>query len=108
MDQFENPIPWADIKMSFFESKSHTRRNKEQIMADVLTKSLEPIIPTHLMYQTNLSWSVLRKLISTLSELGLIKRVEFSPNKRTTEVIVCTEEGKLYLKAWKEVKKYSP
>jgi predicted transcriptional regulator len=106
MNQLEAQIPWADVKMNFFEPKSHVRRNREQIMADVLTKSLEPALPTHLMYQTNLSWSVLRKIIGHLSELGLITRVEFSPNKRTKEVIVCTEEGKLFLKAWEEVKKY--
>ena len=77
------------------------RRGEVQILIDILTISLRGVKVTHLMYKANLSYSTLRKYLSTMSKRGLIAKV---CNDDGSMVYRTTEKGKLILNRLKEVK----
>ena len=53
------------------------RRDELRIMTDLMVNMLEPTRPTHLLYRTNLSYSQLKKYLSSLLNMGLIEeRIE--------------------------------
>ena len=81
-----------------------TRRTKIDIINDMLVSIREKggkIKPTHLMYKANLSYSTLRKYLSTMSKRGLIVKVR---NYEGSVVYRTTEKGKRVLDRLKEVK----
>jgi predicted transcriptional regulator len=77
------------------------RRGEVQILIDILDISLREVKLTHLMYKANLSYSTLRKYLSTMSKRGLIVKV---CNNDGSMVYRATEKGKLVLYRLKEVK----
>jgi predicted transcriptional regulator len=77
------------------------RRGEVQILIDILEISLREVKLTHLMYKANLSYSTLRKYLSTMSKRGLIVKV---CNNDGSMVYRATEKGKLVLYRLKEVK----
>lgn len=56
-------------------------------------------VPTHLMYKTNLSWSILKKLIGELVEKGYVKQI--SEEARTRYFL--TMKGMQLLQLYKSV-----
>jgi predicted transcriptional regulator len=76
------------------------RRGEVQILIDLLTLSLNGVKATHLMYKANLSYSTLRKYLSTALRNGLIKKIN---NDDGSIVYYITEKGKLLLKKLNEV-----
>jgi predicted transcriptional regulator len=70
-------------------------------LIDILEISLREVKLTHLMYKANLSYSTLRKYLSTMSKRGLIVKV---CNNDGSMVYRATEKGKLVLYRLKEVK----
>jgi predicted transcriptional regulator len=77
------------------------RRGEVQILIDILDVSLRGVKLTHLMYKANLSYSTLRKYLSTMSKRGLIVKV---CNNDGSMVYRATEKGKRVLDRLKEVK----
>ena len=77
------------------------RRGEVQIIIDILDISLRGVKFTHLMYKANLSYSTLRKYLSTMSKRGLIIKVY---NSDGSMVYHATEKGKRVLDRLKEVK----
>jgi predicted transcriptional regulator len=77
------------------------RRGEVQILIDILGISLRGVKVTHLMYKANLSYSTLRKYLSTMSKRGLIVKVR---NDDGSMVYRATEKGKHVLNRLKEVK----
>jgi predicted transcriptional regulator len=77
------------------------RRGEVQILTDILTISLKGVKATHLMYRANLSYSTLRKYLSTAMKQGLVKKV---CNEDGSVVYHITDKGKLLLEKLKEVK----
>jgi predicted transcriptional regulator len=78
----------------------HRRRGEVQILADILTLSLKGAKATHLMYKANLSYSTLRKYLSTTMKKGLISKV---CNDDGSVAYCITEKGKLLLDRLNEV-----
>lgn len=77
------------------------RRGEVEIFIDILGITLRGVKVTHLMYKANLSYSTLRKYLSTMSKRGLITKV---CNVDGSVVYYATEKGKLALNRLKEVK----
>jgi len=77
------------------------RRGEVEILLDILDISLKGVKITHLMYKANLSYSTLRKYLSTMSKRGLITKV---CNDDGSVVYYPTEKGKIVLNRLKEVK----
>ncbi|MEM2506758.1 MAG: winged helix-turn-helix domain-containing protein [Nitrososphaeria archaeon] len=76
------------------------RRGEVQILMDILNISLNGVKVTHLMYRANLSYSTLRKYLSTALGKGLI--VNFRDSDGSV-VYRTTEKGRLLLGKLKEV-----
>lgn len=77
------------------------RRGEVQILIDILRISKKGVKVTHLMYKANLSYSTLRKYLSSMSKRGLIVKVR---NNDGSMVYRATEKGKLVLNRLKEVR----
>jgi predicted transcriptional regulator len=61
------------------------RRSVQQVLIDLLRVSTEPIIPTRLMYHSNLSWSLMNKYSQVLVTKGLLKETMEQPQRRNGE-----------------------
>ncbi|MGB9959762.1 MAG: winged helix-turn-helix domain-containing protein [Candidatus Bathyarchaeales archaeon] len=72
-----------------------------QILVDILNLSIKGAKATHLMYRANLSYSTLRRYLSTALKQNLIIKVR---NNEGATVYYITEKGKLLLERLKEVK----
>jgi len=51
------------------------RRDELKIMTDLMGNMLQPMRSTHLLYRTNLSYSQLKKYLSSLLNMGLIEEL---------------------------------
>jgi len=68
------------------------RRDELRIMTDLMINMLEPTRTTHLLYRTNLSYSQLKKYLSSLLNMGLIEeRIE------PYRAFGVTERGRIFL-----------
>jgi predicted transcriptional regulator len=77
------------------------RRSEIQILTDILNLSLKGVKATHLMYKANLSYSTLRRYLSTALRQNLVMKV---CNDDGSVEYCITEKGKLLLDRLKEVK----
>lgn len=74
-------------------------RNKFDIMADVLSVASGRAKKTQIMYQANLSYSLLQKYLSE------VRRFSFVVYERKARCYVLTDKGKGFLQAYKEYSK---
>ena len=73
------------------------KRDRIEIMAEILGLCSEPRTKTHVMYGTNLSWKMLQYYLSELQSLGLL---EIHDN--STRYVV-TIRGREFVEKWKEL-----
>ena len=73
-------------------------RTQEEIIATILSVVLDEPKKTHIMYRANLSYALLRKYLSILSEAGLITYQD------EDRIYHLTERGKIYLNRYQEYK----
>lgn len=78
----------------------HRRRGEVQILTDILILSLKGVKATHLMYKANLSYSTLRKYLSSALRKGLVSK---ACNDDGSVVYCITEKGRLLLERLNEV-----
>jgi len=76
------------------------RRGEVEILIDILGISMKGVRTTHLMYKANLSYSTLRKYLSTMSKRGLIAKVRKADG---SIIYYSTEKGKIVLNRLNEV-----
>jgi predicted transcriptional regulator len=74
------------------------KRNRFEIMAEILSFCKQPQNKTKVMYRTNLSWKMVQKYLSQLESLRLLK-VHHSLAKYVT-----TRKGLKFVEKWKELK----
>ena len=76
------------------------KRSAEELQRELLDRALEPIKPTTLMYISNMSWVSMNRHLNTLEELGLITRLDPTPEDdcRTKVLLQTTAKGVAYLK----------
>ena len=87
-------------------SRKKTRRGKIEIYEDILhliERKGGACLKTHLMYQTNLSFSQLQEYLHELEDLDLIEI-----KKSSFIVIYMTERGVKALSAIRNLRKYFP
>ncbi len=68
------------------------RRNELTIMTDLMANMLQPTRSTHLLYRTNLSYSQLKKYLSSLLNMGLIEET-IKPHRAFS----VTDRGRTFL-----------
>jgi len=72
------------------------RRSRLEIYLDVLWAIKSGIRkPTRIMYEANLSWKPLQKILESMTSQGLIEKMDASNNrdKRTNTVFTITQKG---------------
>ena len=74
------------------------KRDRLEIMAEILGLCSEPKTKTHVMYGTNLSWKMLQHYLSELQSRELLE-VHNNSNRYVT-----TKRGLNFLDKWKELK----
>ncbi len=75
------------------------RRSRADIVADILSVTLNGARKTQLMYQANLSFRRREKYVGDLIGLGLMDVISHSPVTYTT-----TERGREWLKNYEKIK----
>ena len=73
------------------------KRDRIEIMAEILDLCSEPRTKTHVMYGTNLSWKMLQHYLSELQTLELLE-VHNGSTK-----YVATKRGREFLEKWSEL-----
>jgi predicted transcriptional regulator len=73
------------------------KRDRVEIMAEILSLCLKPQIKTQVMYGTNLSWKMLRYYLFQLKKLNLLEIND------ETKKFMTTKRGKEFVKKWKEL-----
>jgi len=74
------------------------KRDRVEIIADILGLCSEPKTKTHVMYGTNLSWKMLQHYLSELQSRKLLEK------QSKSKTYVTTTRGLDFLKKWKELK----
>ena len=75
-----------------------TKRDRVEIMAEILGLCLNPTTKTHVMYGTNLSWKMLQHYLSHMQSRELLEM--YKDSKR----YVTSKKGKEFLARWNELK----
>jgi predicted transcriptional regulator len=75
------------------------KRDRVEIMADILGLCSEPKTKTHVMYGTNLSWKMLQHYLFELQSL------EFLEVHNNSTRYVTTKRGLEFVDKWKELQK---
>jgi predicted transcriptional regulator len=76
-----------------------TKRDRVEIMAEILGLCSKPQTKTRVMYGTNLSWKMLKHYIGYMQEHGLLEEQQESTK------FVTTGRGKEFVTKWKELQK---
>lgn len=71
---------------------SSGRRDEITIMTDLMANMFQPMRSTHLLYKTNLSYSQLKKYLTSLLHMGLV--VETAKPYRAFSI---TERGRTFM-----------
>ena len=75
------------------------KRDRIEIMAEILGLCSKPKTKTHVMYGTNLSWKMLQYYLSELQSLELLE-----VHSNSTRYVT-TKRGQDFVKKWKELQK---
>jgi predicted transcriptional regulator len=75
-----------------------SKRDKIEIIAEILCLCSEPQTKTHVMYGTNLSWKMLQHYIAHMQDKGLLE------TKDASTKYVTSKRGREFLQRWKELK----
>ena len=73
------------------------KRDRVEIMAEILGLCSEPRTKTHVMYGTNLSWKMLQYYLSELQALELLE-----VHDNSTRYVI-TNRGREFVEKWKEL-----
>ena len=73
-------------------TKASGRRDELTIMSDLMVNMLQPTRSTHLLYRTNLSYSQLKKYLTSLLHMGLIEETT-NPHRAFS----VTDRGRAFL-----------
>ncbi|PVX23363.1 MAG: hypothetical protein CW691_10860 [Candidatus Bathyarchaeum sp.] len=75
-----------------------SKRDRVEIMAEILCLCLDPKTKTHVMYGTNLSWKMLQHYLAHMQTRELLEMPDDSTK------YVTTNRGREFLARWKELK----
>jgi predicted transcriptional regulator len=74
------------------------KRDRIEIVADILGLCSKPKTKTHVMYGTNLSWKMLQHYLSELQSRELLEK------QNTSKTYVTTKRGQEFIEKWRELK----
>ena len=74
------------------------KRDRVEIMAEILALCVEPKNKTHVMYGTNLSWKMLQQYLAHMQSRNLLEI------KNDSTKYVTTKRGQDFVVKWKQLK----
>jgi predicted transcriptional regulator len=74
------------------------KRDRIEIIAEILGLCSKPKTKTHVMYGTNLSWKMLQHYLSELQSRGLLEVHDESTR------YITSQRGLEFLEKWREIK----
>ena len=81
--------------------KERKKRSDLEILADILKVTMYGAKKSHIVYQANLNFEIVKRYLKRLSEAGLIT---FSPE--SNRLIITTLKGRRYLKHYETLTNY--
>ena len=75
------------------------KRDKIEIIAEILGLCSKPKTKTHVMYGTNLSWKMLQHYLSELQSRELLEVHDDATR------YITSQRGREFLEKWREIKK---
>jgi predicted transcriptional regulator len=75
-----------------------SKRDRVEIMAEILGLCQKPQTKTHVMYGTNLSWKMLQQYLAHMQSKGLLEEQEDCAK------FVSSMRGREFVERWKELK----
>ena len=76
------------------------RRDRVEIIAEILVLCSKPKSKTQILYGINMSWKMLKHYLSYIQEHGLLKTLENSSK------YLVTDKGQEYIDKWYELKDF--
>lgn len=84
------------------------KRNRIEIINDILNSILEKgeIKPTHLMYKSNLSHTLMKSYLEELIEKELIQEIKKNHKKQEHTYFILTEKGSKFVEKFKKMREF--
>ena len=73
------------------------RRDRHDIVAEILKTSVNGKIKTHIMYRAKLSYSQINEYLPMLVEKGFLENAKVTRGRQTTAVYRTTSKGLLFI-----------
>jgi predicted transcriptional regulator len=74
------------------------KRDRIEIMAEILILCVESQTKTHIMYGTNLSWKMLQHYLEHMQSKGLLVK------EKKSKKYITSKRGQKFLEKWNELK----
>jgi len=84
---------------------SERRRDRHDIVAEILKTAVDGKIKTHIMYKAKLSYSQINEYLPLLIEKGFLENMMVARTKRYTTIYRTTEKGRLFIESLKSMDK---
>jgi predicted transcriptional regulator len=79
------------------------RRDRHDIVAEILETARVGLIRTHLMYKAKLSFGQLSEYVPMLLQKGLLENLSVQKYRQLTHVLKTTEKGQEFLESLKSL-----
>lgn len=96
--------------MSSINDDASRRRDRHDIMAEILRTSRDGKIKTHIMYKAKLSYAQINEYIPALVQSGFLENTTFKKRKYQKKIYRTTQKGQKFLenfdmmnKLWSEL-----
>jgi len=87
------------------KSLSKGRRDRHEIIAEILKSAWNGAVKTHILYHAKLSYSQVQLYLPKLVEEGLLECLKVKERKRTKLIFKTTNEGKHFVENFELLKK---
>jgi len=84
------------------------RRDRHDIIAEILKTAMEGKIKTHIMYKAKLSYAQINEYIPSLIANGLLENVTIKRKKHYKKVFRTTSKGVAFIENFESMKKLWP
>jgi predicted transcriptional regulator len=81
------------------------RRDRHEIVAEILQTALNGRIKTHIMYRAKLSYSQVNEFLPMLVERGFLENAKETKTRRYTTIYKTTEKGRQFIESLKSMEK---
>jgi len=78
-------------------SNARSRRDRHDIIAEILETAMGGAIKTHIMYRVKLSYTQLEGCMTLLIEKGFLQKHAAFQDERTQEISVSSAQGEKFL-----------